>query len=282
MNFLCLGEPWPHLSIPGTQAVVQGAAGSRDSLPHLRDRCDGHFCFARMSRRTSHARLSDMRAAGVPAGVEVRFSWDDAFKPSQRQVSCSVHLEKSAVLFNMGAALTKLASEADRASPDGVNGAARNLQDAAGCFAHLRDQVAVKLDASSRPEDIGPSCCTMLEKLCLAQAQQVGPRAQLRSGRVPRILCERGCRRGAGLLRPSAAATGPRSRSPQCCYESAAMGGKKGGILARLAKQCADLFGEAEALAREGPLAKHLDKSWAAHALVKNKCVPGPRPVPRA
>lgn len=80
------------------------------------------------------------------------------------------------MLFNIGAALFKLASECDRATGAGLGQAARYLQDAAGCFGYLRDHVALKLDAASRPEDISPEGCSLLEKTALAHAQQVSCR----------------------------------------------------------------------------------------------------------
>lgn len=44
-------------------------------------------------------------------------------------------------------------------------------QEAAGCFALLRDRDAPRVDPP-RPVDVSPECCTMLEKLMLAQAQE--------------------------------------------------------------------------------------------------------------
>lgn len=46
------------------------------------------------------------------------------------------------------------------------------MQDAAGVFAKLRDEVSLRVEAP-RPVDVSPECANMLERLCLAQAQEV-------------------------------------------------------------------------------------------------------------
>ena len=45
------------------------------------------------------------------------------------------------------------------------------VQEAAGAFAHLRDVAALRVE-QPRPVDISPECASMLERLCLAQAQE--------------------------------------------------------------------------------------------------------------
>lgn len=45
-------------------------------------------------------------------------------------------------------------------------------QEAAGSFAELRDVVSLRVE-SPRPVDVSPEAANMLEKLCLAQAQEV-------------------------------------------------------------------------------------------------------------
>jgi len=45
------------------------------------------------------------------------------------------------------------------------------VQEAAGAFAHLRDVASLRVE-QPRPVDISPECASMLEKLCLAQAQE--------------------------------------------------------------------------------------------------------------
>ena len=46
-----------------------------------------------------------------------------------------------------------------------------HLQEAAGAFVTLRDGPSLKVE-QPRPNDISPECAAMLEKLCLAQAQE--------------------------------------------------------------------------------------------------------------
>ena len=45
------------------------------------------------------------------------------------------------------------------------------MQEAAGAFAALRDGPALHVEAP-RPTDLTPECAAMLERLCLAQAQE--------------------------------------------------------------------------------------------------------------
>ena len=130
----------------------------------------------------------EVRFPFSPEGVEVSFAWDDAFQPTQRQTSSSLHLEKAAVLFNLGAAYARLACDGDRKTAPGLSQAAQSLQHSAACFAHLRDHVGVKLDAASRPEDIGPESCTLLERVALAHAQQMCYESALLGGKGPALL----------------------------------------------------------------------------------------------
>ena len=46
-----------------------------------------------------------------------------------------------------------------------------NLQEAAGVFGYMRDTAALRVE-HPRPVDISPECAGMLERLCVAQAQE--------------------------------------------------------------------------------------------------------------
>ena len=46
-----------------------------------------------------------------------------------------------------------------------------SAQEAAGAFAHLRDVASLRVE-QPRPVDVSPECASMLERLCLAQAQE--------------------------------------------------------------------------------------------------------------
>ena len=61
------------------------------------------------------------------------------------------------------------------------------MQDAAGVFAELRDVVSLRVEAP-RPVDISPECANMLERLCLAQAQELTFEKFRADGKNPSIL----------------------------------------------------------------------------------------------
>ena len=73
---------------------------------------------------------------------QISFTWSDAFRASKKHEASSIHFEKAAVLFNVGAALTQSAlAVPERSSTDaGLKEAARRFQEAAGVFAALRAQ----------------------------------------------------------------------------------------------------------------------------------------------
>lgn len=74
-------------------------------------------------------------------------------------------------MFNIAAATSQYALACDRKTSTGLRDSARLFQEAAGCFAHLRDIATPKMDAP-RPLDLTAECASMLEKLMLAQAQE--------------------------------------------------------------------------------------------------------------
>lgn len=61
------------------------------------------------------------------------------------------------------------------------------MQEAAGTFAELRDVVSLRVEAP-RPVDVSPEAANMLEKLCLAQAQEVTFEKFRADGKSPSIL----------------------------------------------------------------------------------------------
>ena len=169
----------------------------------------------------------------------VSFTWCDAFRASKKHEASSIHFEKAAILFNVGAALTQSAlAVPERSATDaGLKEAARKFQEAAGVFAALRDGPGLKLEPP-RPVDVGPECASMLERLCLAQAQELTfDKARLG-----------GAGRGEGE------------------------GGKpasSSAVQARLAAGAAALYSEVGRALACQPLASHFDKSWSVHASVK-------------
>lgn len=60
--------------------------------------------------------------------VNISFTWYDAFKNTKRTEQFSIHFEKAAVLFNIGAILSQQALQCDRTSDQGVKDAAKKFQ----------------------------------------------------------------------------------------------------------------------------------------------------------
>ncbi|XP_057810716.1 vacuolar-sorting protein BRO1 [Salvia miltiorrhiza] len=103
----------------------------------------------------------------------VSFTWFDAFKNRQKASQQNIHLEKAAVLFNLGAVHSQMGLSFDRSSVEGRRQASHSFIAAAGAFAFLRDNVAMKASVgSSTTLDISVECVGMLERLMLAQAQE--------------------------------------------------------------------------------------------------------------
>ncbi|CAA0833001.1 Endosomal targeting BRO1-like domain-containing protein [Striga hermonthica] len=103
----------------------------------------------------------------------VSFTWFDAFKNKQKATQQNIHLEKAAVLFNLGAVHSQMGLSFDRSSVEGRRQASHSFIAAAGAFAFLRDNVAMKASiGGSTTVDVSVECVGMLERLMLAQAQE--------------------------------------------------------------------------------------------------------------
>jgi len=121
-------------------------------------------------------------------GVMAEFMWSDAFRPGHRQRSASSHLERAACLFNLAAALSAQGAEADRSNAVGLGRASRCFQDAAGVLAHLRSDVAPRLEGASCPVDLSPACLALLERTLLAEAQECCYESAVAGGKSPATL----------------------------------------------------------------------------------------------
>ncbi|KAG7016745.1 ALG-2 interacting protein X [Cucurbita argyrosperma subsp. argyrosperma] len=103
----------------------------------------------------------------------ITFVWYDAFKQKQKASQQNIHLEKAAVLFNLGAVYSQIGLSFDRATVEGRRQASHAFIAAAGAFAFLRDNASTKASiGSSTTVDVSVECVGMLERLMLAQAQE--------------------------------------------------------------------------------------------------------------
>uniref|UniRef100_A0A061S6K1 Programmed cell death 6-interacting protein n=1 Tax=Tetraselmis sp. GSL018 TaxID=582737 RepID=A0A061S6K1_9CHLO len=123
--------------------------------------------------------------------IGLSFVWYDAFKPSKKTSQANLHFEKTSVLFNLGAVLSQMAISSDRSDPQGVKDACRYFQEAAGAFAYLREHEAMKVE-NPKPIDITPECTAMLEKLMLAQAQEIFYEKAIADGKTNAVVAKLG------------------------------------------------------------------------------------------
>lgn len=118
----------------------------------------------------------------------VQFTWFDAFKQKQKSSQTNIHLEKAAVLFNLGAVYSQIGLSFDRSTVEGRKQAVHNFAIAAGVFAYLRDNVAVKAAAGGTATvDLSVECAGMLERLMLAQAQECVFETTIAKGSTPGV-----------------------------------------------------------------------------------------------
>ncbi|KAM7463483.1 hypothetical protein LguiA_031604 [Lonicera macranthoides] len=118
----------------------------------------------------------------------VTFTWYDAFKGKLKASQQNIHLEKAAVLFNLGAVHSQMGLGFDRSSVEGRRQASHSFIAAAGAFAFLRDNEAGKASmGSSTTLDVSVECVGMLERLMLAQAQECVFENTIAKGSTPGV-----------------------------------------------------------------------------------------------
>ena len=92
--------------------------------------------------------------------VMLSFTWYDAFRASKRTEQYSIHFEKAAVMFNIGATLTQQALACDRTQDQGMKDAAKRFQVHTFCLLCMH-----KSDISQQ----GLLCTS--KALCIEQSQ---------------------------------------------------------------------------------------------------------------
>ncbi|XP_050226094.1 vacuolar-sorting protein BRO1 [Mercurialis annua] len=118
----------------------------------------------------------------------VMFLWYDAFKQKQKASQQNIHLEKAAVLFNLGAVHSQIGLSFDRGTVEGRRQASHAFIAAAGAFAYLRDNASVKACiGGSSTVDVSVECAGMLERLMLAQAQECVFENTIAKGSTPGV-----------------------------------------------------------------------------------------------
>ncbi|KAL0541907.1 hypothetical protein IC582_021988 [Cucumis melo] len=118
----------------------------------------------------------------------ITFVWYDAFKQKQKASQQNIHLEKAAVLFNLGAVYSQIGLSFDRATVEGRRQASHAFIAAAGAFAFLRDNASTKASiGTSTTVDVSVECVGMLERLMLAQAQECVFENTIAKGSTPGV-----------------------------------------------------------------------------------------------
>ncbi|GMJ13123.1 ALG-2 INTERACTING PROTEIN-X [Hibiscus trionum] len=118
----------------------------------------------------------------------IQFTWFDAFKQKQKAVQQNIHLEKAAILFNLGAVYSQLGLSYDRTTVEGRRLASHAFIAAAGAFAFLRDNASTKASmGNSTTVDLSVECAGMLERLMLAQAQECVFENTIAKGSTPGV-----------------------------------------------------------------------------------------------
>ena len=102
--------------------------------------------------------------------IWVAFPWRDAFKPAEKTAKADLQFEAAAVLFNLAAALSYVATVEDRATPTGLRAACQAFQHAAGALEALTPLSTANLSWGAA--DVHPQALRGWTSLMLAQAQQ--------------------------------------------------------------------------------------------------------------
>ncbi|KAK1412046.1 hypothetical protein QVD17_33000 [Tagetes erecta] len=138
-----------------------------DSLPSRRDLLQNYFK-ALTAVESRFPISSDKDHVNT-----VTFIWHDAFKNKHKASQQNIHLEKAAILFNLGAVHSQIGLTFDRSTVEGRRQASHSFIAAAGAFAFLRDNESTKACVgNSTTVDVSVECAGMLERLMLAQAQE--------------------------------------------------------------------------------------------------------------
>ncbi|KAI3779037.1 hypothetical protein L2E82_08476 [Cichorium intybus] len=134
----------------------------------------------------------------------VTFTWHDAFKNRNKASQQNIHLEKAAVLFNLGAVHSQIGLACDRSTVEGRRQASHSFIAAAGAFAYLKDTAAAKASIGNSTVDVSVECAGMLERLMLAQAQECVFENTIAKGSTPGVCAK--ISRQAGLYYEEAVA----------------------------------------------------------------------------
>lgn len=101
-----------------------------------------------------------------------------SYSPKKPLARSNILFERAAILFNVGALESYIASREDMSARRGLTAAVNRYNMAASIFSHIRTELLPKFASSSDPNfhntltlDLTPSCLKMCENMLLAQGQ---------------------------------------------------------------------------------------------------------------
>ncbi|KAF7986480.1 hypothetical protein HWV62_31277 [Athelia sp. TMB] len=141
---------------------------SRGTVPHV-DQIDKMISY--------HAQLVFILTK-LPTDIKLEIAYAPAFSSTNTipVTLQNLSFERAAVLFNLGALYSQLASTEDRSSQEGIKKATKYYQQSAGTFNYLRTTALSKLDTpqdeENIPRDLTNSFIESIELSMVAQAQE--------------------------------------------------------------------------------------------------------------
>ena len=205
---------------------------------------------------TTTSEDGDHQGDGTRTGLHLLFEWKDAFAPGGERTiaaSSSIAKEKLAMLFNLGACESALASKSDRSTLDGLKVSAAAFQRAAGYFQFLGE-------------------CEEGKKVNETMSSNGGSGDATTSTAIDRIEADLSGKMAAILVALCLA------QAQESVFEAAKLSEKSSGVLAKLAIACANLYEEVyEKLSsslRGNPKApvtqeRYVPKMWATTTFIK-------------
>lgn len=195
----------------------------------------GQLGFHNILRYNYHMVSISKRLTGYEGEIKFAFSWADAFQPSKRCQSGSLHFDWACVLWNLASLESHRGAHLDRSTNEGVRAASVHFQQAAGVFHCLNTEIVPKIKGA-KSQELNENFLNVLQYLNLAQAQ----------------ICfyEKAVRDKKG-------------------------GTMKAGLVAKLAKQVAKFYDQAVTFSRDKEVTRCIDQSWIYHMDFQRECFQG-------
>ncbi|EJD06562.1 BRO1-domain-containing protein [Fomitiporia mediterranea MF3/22] len=168
----------------------------------------------------------------LPVDISLTFPYSVALRPSERWIEISnIAYERVAMLFNLAALYSQLASGEDRSHAEGIKRASAYYQNAAGTLSYLitfaLPALAQSLDGNARIDELSEPFLRSLEFLMLAQAQE-------------------------------------------CAWQRAVIDHYKNAIVAKLAAKVASYYRLSSSTIRESRASEAFPSEWLAHIDTKH------------